>query len=115
MGEPKQLGTVMAEAFVGRRVRFLDLDHQFDREEVHTVEKLLFRGYDTAEEEEDPGVEVHFITSTPGMSERAKVVVICGLSDRVEFVEGKEAKTRPSGAIGAPRSPQWRVLPEGEN
>jgi hypothetical protein len=104
MSEPKQLGTIFAEALVGKKARFPDLAAQFDSTLVHTIDHVQFGGYDTQSEDEI-GVTVRLLTT------HAEVEMGCthsivdfGLHDRIEFVDETALENAPPiAAVSSPR------------
>jgi hypothetical protein len=91
MSEAKQIGTIFAEALVGRRVRLPDLAKQFDTTLIHTIEHIQFGGHDTYSEDEI-GVTVRLLTAhAPVEMGCTNSIVDCELSDRIEFVDDETA------------------------
>jgi hypothetical protein len=87
--DTKTVKDVIAAAFVGKRVRFPDLIQEFEREEVHTIEKVHFSAdeFDSDDEDADCGVGVCFETSkAPGFGGATSAWVYYELAGRIEFV-----------------------------
>jgi hypothetical protein len=86
----KTVKDVIAAAFVGKRVRFPGLTQQFEREEVHTIEKVHFSAdefEEVGEDDADAGVGICFETSkAPGFGGATQTWVYYELAGRIEFV-----------------------------
>ena len=92
MSDLKTVKEIINEAFVGKRVRFPGLSQAFEREEVHTIEKVRL-DYEGGEDEDAPeswSVSPVFYTSkAPGLGGATQAWVYYDLTGPVEFVTGE--------------------------
>lgn len=84
----KQIGQFFAEVFAGKKVRFTSPG--FGDDDIYTIERLAFGGYDTHEDDDDPGVDIQFFCQPLDPNQPNVIPVFCcGLADEVEIIENE--------------------------